>query len=244
MGRGKIEIKRIENTTNRQVTFSKRRQGLLKKAHELAVLCDAQLGLVIFSHSGKLFEYCSPSSSMRQIIDRYQKATNIRIEEAGSQHQILCEISKLRNENDKLQAGMRQYMGEDLTALTAHDLDQLEEQLEYSVNKVRARKHQLLHQQLENLRRKEHLLEDQNSHLYHALVEQQAAMEHQHQQAAAAAEAEQKISEIPVLEFPHFYHDEASRTFLQLSPQLHPFRLQPTQPNLQDTSFGGHGLQL
>ncbi|KAM0950808.1 putative transcription factor MADS-type1 family [Dioscorea sansibarensis] len=62
MGRGKIEIKRIENTTNRQVTFSKRRQGLLKKAHELAVLCDAQLGLVIFSHSGKLFEYCSPSS--------------------------------------------------------------------------------------------------------------------------------------------------------------------------------------
>lgn len=54
--------------------------------------------------------------------------------------QILCEISKLRNENDKLQAGMRQYMGEDLTALTAHDLDQLEEQLEYSVNKVRARK--------------------------------------------------------------------------------------------------------
>lgn len=35
---------------------------------------------------------------------------------------------------------MRQYMGEDLTALTAHDLDQLEEQLEYSVNKVRARK--------------------------------------------------------------------------------------------------------
>ncbi|KAJ0975901.1 hypothetical protein J5N97_017866 [Dioscorea zingiberensis] len=62
MGRGKIEIKRIENTTNRQVTFSKRRQGLLKKAHELAVLCDANIGLVVFSHSGKLFEYCSPGS--------------------------------------------------------------------------------------------------------------------------------------------------------------------------------------
>lgn len=59
MGRGKIEIKKIENTTSRQVTFSKRRGGLLKKAHELAVLCDAEVALVIFSSTGKLFEYAS-----------------------------------------------------------------------------------------------------------------------------------------------------------------------------------------
>ncbi|QHN78878.1 Floral homeotic protein AGAMOUS [Arachis hypogaea] len=43
IGRGKIEIKRIENTTNRQVTFCKRRNGLLKKAYELSVLCDAEI---------------------------------------------------------------------------------------------------------------------------------------------------------------------------------------------------------
>lgn len=61
MGRGKIEIKRIENATNRQVTFSKRRGGLLKKANELAVLCDARVGVVIFSSTGKMFEYCSPT---------------------------------------------------------------------------------------------------------------------------------------------------------------------------------------
>jgi len=61
MGRGKIEIKRIENSTNRQVTFSKRRGGLLKKANELAVLCDARVGVVIFSSTGKMFEYCSPA---------------------------------------------------------------------------------------------------------------------------------------------------------------------------------------
>jgi hypothetical protein len=61
MGRGKIEIKRIENSTNRQVTFSKRRGGLLKKANELAVLCDARVGVVIFSSTGKMFEYCSPT---------------------------------------------------------------------------------------------------------------------------------------------------------------------------------------
>ncbi|KAJ0580463.1 putative transcription factor MADS-type1 family [Helianthus annuus] len=39
--RGKVTLKRIENKINRQVTFSKRRSGLLKKAHEISVLCDA-----------------------------------------------------------------------------------------------------------------------------------------------------------------------------------------------------------
>jgi hypothetical protein len=60
MGRGKVVVKRIENKVNRQVTFSKRRGGLLKKAHELAVLCDAHVGVIVFSARGKLFEYCSP----------------------------------------------------------------------------------------------------------------------------------------------------------------------------------------
>ena len=57
MGRGKIEIKRIENTTNRQVTFCKRRNGLLKKAYELSVLCDAEVSLIVFSSRGRLYEY-------------------------------------------------------------------------------------------------------------------------------------------------------------------------------------------
>ncbi|KAH0464353.1 hypothetical protein IEQ34_007139 [Dendrobium chrysotoxum] len=61
MGRGKIEIRRIENITNRQVTFSKRRNGLLKKARELAVLCDAEIGLIIFSSTGRLYDFTSSS---------------------------------------------------------------------------------------------------------------------------------------------------------------------------------------
>ncbi|RWW19972.1 hypothetical protein GW17_00015943 [Ensete ventricosum] len=56
MGRGKIEIKRIENTTNRQVTFCKRRNGLLKKAYELSILCDAEVALVVFSSRGRLYD--------------------------------------------------------------------------------------------------------------------------------------------------------------------------------------------
>ncbi|WMV12683.1 hypothetical protein MTR67_006068 [Solanum verrucosum] len=71
MGRGKIVIQRIDNTTSRQVTFSKRRNGLLKKAKELAILCDAQVGLIVFSSTGKLYEFAN--NSMRSTIDRYNK---------------------------------------------------------------------------------------------------------------------------------------------------------------------------
>nr|QLJ83028.1 APETALA3-like protein 3_2a [Cymbidium faberi] len=62
MGRGKIDIKKIVNPTNRQVTYSKRRLGIMKKAMELTVLCDAQVSLIMFSSSGKLADYCSPST--------------------------------------------------------------------------------------------------------------------------------------------------------------------------------------
>ncbi|KAK4399867.1 Floral homeotic protein APETALA 1 [Sesamum angolense] len=52
MGRGKVQLKRIENKINRQVTFSKRRAGLLKKAHEISVLCDAEVALMFFPIRG------------------------------------------------------------------------------------------------------------------------------------------------------------------------------------------------
>ncbi|XP_034672534.1 agamous-like MADS-box protein AP1 [Vitis riparia] len=61
MGRGRVQLKRIENKVNRQVTFSKRRSGLLKKAHEISVLCDAEVALIVFSTKGKLYEYSTDS---------------------------------------------------------------------------------------------------------------------------------------------------------------------------------------
>jgi len=61
MGRGRVELKRIENKINRQVTFAKRRNGVLKKAYELSVLCDAEVALIIFSSRGKLYEFNSTS---------------------------------------------------------------------------------------------------------------------------------------------------------------------------------------
>jgi len=62
MGRGRIEIKKIENSTNRQVTYSKRKLGIMKKAMELTVLCDAEVSIIMFSSTGKLADYCSPST--------------------------------------------------------------------------------------------------------------------------------------------------------------------------------------
>lgn len=66
-----MELKRIENKINRQVTFSKRRNGLLKKAYELSVLCDAEIALIIFSNRGKLYEFSS--SGMTKTLERYQR---------------------------------------------------------------------------------------------------------------------------------------------------------------------------
>jgi len=59
MGRGKVQLKRIEDKISRQVTFSKRKGGLMKKANELAVLCEVEVALLIFSDRGRLYEFCS-----------------------------------------------------------------------------------------------------------------------------------------------------------------------------------------
>jgi len=59
-GRKKIEIKKIEKSTNKQVTFSKRRTGLFKKASELCILCDVSVAIIVFSPAEKLFCFGHP----------------------------------------------------------------------------------------------------------------------------------------------------------------------------------------
>ncbi|KAI3739154.1 hypothetical protein L2E82_29551 [Cichorium intybus] len=73
MVRQKVELKFIEDVQKRRVSFSKRRCGLMKKAHELSVLCNADVGLIVFSGSGRLYQFAS--SSMSRIITRYNLAT-------------------------------------------------------------------------------------------------------------------------------------------------------------------------
>ena len=54
MGRKKINIARISDERNRQVTFTKRKFGLMKKAYELSVLCDCEIAVIIFNSHNKV----------------------------------------------------------------------------------------------------------------------------------------------------------------------------------------------
>ncbi|CAN0909051.1 Protein TRANSPARENT TESTA 16 [Linum grandiflorum] len=238
MGRGKITIKRIENQTTRQVTFSKRRNGLLKKTHELSVLCDAQIGLIIFSSTGKLCQYSSEPFRMEQIIERYQKATGTRIPEHDSREQVLNEIAVLRKETKQLQVSMRRYTGEEMANIPFQDLEQLEQQLERSVTKVRDRKNELLQQQLENLRRKERMLEEQNSNMYRWIQENRAAFEFQQQEQVepdAKPLDQQQLMQLQD-QFPFCGEPSSSSTVLQLStlpPHLNSYHLHLGQSSFQ-----------
>ena len=87
MGRGKIEIKRIENANNRVVTFSKRRNGLVKKAKEITVLCDAKVALIVFASNGKMTDYCCPSMDLGAMLDQYQKLSGKKLWDA--KHEVL-----------------------------------------------------------------------------------------------------------------------------------------------------------
>ncbi|XP_019910706.2 myocyte-specific enhancer factor 2A isoform X3 [Esox lucius] len=69
MGRKKIQITRIIDERNRQVTFTKRKFGLMKKAYELSVLCDCEIALIIFNSSNKLFQYAS--TDMDKVLLKY-----------------------------------------------------------------------------------------------------------------------------------------------------------------------------
>ncbi|GAB4845463.1 Agamous-like MADS-box protein agl65 [Ancistrocladus abbreviatus] len=75
MGRVKLKIKRLENSSNRQVTYSKRRNGILKKAKELAILCDIDLILLMFSPTEKPTIYLAERSNLEQIIMKFAQLT-------------------------------------------------------------------------------------------------------------------------------------------------------------------------
>nr|ALC76574.1 kDEF1 [Elaeis guineensis] len=156
MGRGKIEIKKIENPTNRQVTYSKRRTGIMKKAKELTVLCDAEVSLIMFSSTGKFSEYCSPLSDTKTIFDRYQQVSGINLWSAQYE-KMQNTLNHLREINQNLRREIRQRMGEDLDSLGIHELRGLEQNLDEALKVVRHRKYHVITTQTDTYKKKMHL---------------------------------------------------------------------------------------
>ncbi|WOG82777.1 hypothetical protein DCAR_0101945 [Daucus carota subsp. sativus] len=173
MGRGKIEMAKIENVTSRQVTFSKRRAGLMKKAYELSVLCEAEIAVIVFSSTGKLFEFAS--SSMDQTLARYSKC----LETSGNSADVVHE--GLKEESADLKMKNKQILGKDLSGLGLKELQQLEQLLNEGLLSLKDKKEQLLKEQLEISREKEQKVSMENANLrrkYHDVPRKYSPIKH------------------------------------------------------------------
>ncbi|KAL3851426.1 hypothetical protein ACJIZ3_013308 [Penstemon smallii] len=226
IGRGKIEIKRIESTTNRQVTFCKRRNGLLKKAYELSVLCDAEVALIVFSTRGRLYEYSN--NSVKETIQRYKKASsdsssNGSISESNTQY-YQQEASKLRAQISNLQNQNRNMLGESLGALSLRELKNLEGKVERGISRIRSKKNELLFAEIEYMQKREIDLHNNNQYLRAKIVESERVQQHMMNLMPGSSSAAYELVETP---HPH--------------PHPHPF----DAPNYQDYPRQEHlSLQL
>ncbi|KAM3691126.1 hypothetical protein ACB098_09G174200 [Castanea mollissima] len=150
MGRGKIEIKKIENLNSRQVTFSKRRSGLLKKAKELSVLCDAEVAVIIFSSTGKLYEFSN--TSMEHTLSRYSRGLEMDYPQHSSDdlavEQAQDDVNALKNELAKLRVAYLRMLGKDLEDLSLKELQILEDQMSEGILAVKDKKEEVLLEQL------------------------------------------------------------------------------------------------
>ncbi|KAG9143648.1 hypothetical protein Leryth_017143 [Lithospermum erythrorhizon] len=135
MGRVKVQIKRIENTTNRQVTFSKRRNGLMKKAYELSVLCDVDVALIMFSPSGRVSTF-SGSKSIEEIMERYLNLPEHERGRLQNQEYLMRALGKSRYEAERAYQIQRLYEGDTSDITTLCDADFREQLLEETLRQV------------------------------------------------------------------------------------------------------------
>ncbi|KAF0900160.1 hypothetical protein E2562_027529 [Oryza meyeriana var. granulata] len=145
MARGKVQLRRIENPVHRQVTFCKRRAGLLKKARELSVLCDADIGIIIFSAHGKLYDLAT-TGTMEELIERYKSASGEQANGCGDQRMDpKQEAMVLKQEINLLQKGLRYIYGNRANEhITVEELNALERYLEIWMYNIRSAKEGML----------------------------------------------------------------------------------------------------
>ncbi|KAI3522141.1 hypothetical protein L1887_11621 [Cichorium endivia] len=120
MGRRKLEIKRIKDKSRRLVTFSKRRTGLKSKAQQLSVLCDVDVGLMVFSSSGKLYEFCSGGTNRCLSLELPLQCTKSR-----TYKELIQTVDRLDEENNNEELSMA-------------DMTQIEEELDVALTQTRS----------------------------------------------------------------------------------------------------------
>lgn len=149
----------------------------MKKASELSILCDAEVGLIVFSNRGKLYEFSS--SSMTEILERHKNFSSTIPNTSQDIENSQLELTKLKAKNEHLQRCKRHLSGEDLDSLTIEELQHLENQLEEGLKHIRLRKTQFMFDLIQQLRSKE-LFEEVNKSLHKKcpLVEGQYGCEH------------------------------------------------------------------
>nr|NP_001313439.1 MADS-box protein SVP-like [Prunus mume]AML81016.1 SVP-like protein 2 [Prunus mume] len=172
MTRRKIQIKKIDNTTARQVTFSKRRRGLFKKAQELSTLCDAEIALVVFSATGKLFEFTS--SSVQQVIERHHLLSSDfdKLNHPSLELQSFCmsplessTSAALSKEIAEKTHELRKLRGEELQELNMKELQELEKLLGSGLRRVRDAKCEIVLKEITSLKWKGSQLMQENKRL-------------------------------------------------------------------------------
>ncbi|KAK9933977.1 hypothetical protein M0R45_021145 [Rubus argutus] len=158
-----ITIKKIENLPARQVTFSKRRRGLLKKAEELSVLCDCEYAVIIFSATGKLHE--SSSSSTNDVIAKYK--SHIENVERLDQPSLELQHDRIRlgKELADKSRELRQMNGEHLEGLNIDELQKLEKEIERGLNRVLQTKGEKIRSEILALEEKGAELREANNRL-------------------------------------------------------------------------------
>lgn len=154
-------LKRIEDKSSRQVTFSKRRSGLIKKARELSVLCDVEIALCVFSSRGKLYEFSS-GNSLSKILDRYQSRIQVEMKESKGLNDIeknhledaSLEDVILPSHAELLETVQSQLEGPNIEQLSVTDLVKLERQFNAALSQTRSRKTQLMLESIMSLHEK------------------------------------------------------------------------------------------
>ncbi|XP_013628776.1 PREDICTED: agamous-like MADS-box protein AGL31 isoform X4 [Brassica oleracea var. oleracea] len=158
MGRRKVEIKRIEDKSSRQVTFCKRRNGLIEKARQLSVLCGSSVAVLIVSSIGKVYS-SSSGDSMAKILKHYevQHADKLKTLDLTEKTQNYLSLNEL------LETVQRKLEAANVDNITVQSLISLEEQSKTALSLTRARKTELMMQLVKSFQEKEKLLRDENT---------------------------------------------------------------------------------